>query len=98
MKFVWWLYNRHLPSSHAYNICQKRLLNEEISNKNKLVWTLEFNLTSLKNDLKCVLNIIDFVHTTTVFLTSNKKNILKVRKVQGKKLANYVLIILITNQ
>ena len=59
------LANRHLSSSHVYNICQKRLLNEEISNKHKLVRRLAFNLTSLKNGLKCVLNIIDFVHTTT---------------------------------
>ena len=62
------------------------MLNEEISNKHKLVRTLAFNLTSLKNDLKCVLNIIDFVHITTVFLTSNNKNILKAWKVQGKKI------------
>ena len=51
------LANRQLSTSHAYNICQKRLLNEEISNKHKLVGTLAFNLTSPKNDLKCVLNI-----------------------------------------
>ena len=79
--------NSQLSSSHAYNICQKRLLKEEISNKRKLVRTLAFNLTSLKNDLKCVLNIIDFVHITTVFLTSNNKNILKVRKAHGKKIS-----------
>ena len=81
------LANRQLSSSRAYNICQKRLLNEEISNKHKLVRTLAFNLTSLEKNLKCVLNIIDFVHITTVFLTSNNKNILKVRKVQGKKIS-----------
>ena len=75
------LANRQLLSSHAYNICQKRLLNEEISNKHKTVRTLAFSLTSLKNELKCVLNIIDFVHITMVFLTSNNKNILKVRKI-----------------
>ena len=39
------------------------------------------------NDLKCVLNIIDFVHITTVFLTNNNNNILKVRKVQGNKIS-----------
>ena len=47
--------------------------------KHKLVWKVAFNLTSLKNNnLKCVLNIIDFVNISTVFLTSNNKNILKV--------------------
>ena len=74
------LANRQLSSSPAYNICQKRLLNEEIFSKHKLVRSLAFNIKSLKNDLKCVLNIIDFVHLATVFLSSNNKNILKVRK------------------
>ena len=73
-------------SSYAY-ICQKRLFKKEISNKHKLVQKLAFNLTSLKNDLKCVLNIRDFVNITTVFLTSNNKNILKVQKVQGNKIS-----------
>ena len=36
--------------------------------------------------IKCVLNIIDFVHITTVFLTSDDKNILKGRKIQGNKI------------
>ena len=80
------LANRQLSSSHAYNICQKRLLNEEISNKHKTDRTLAFSLISLKNELKYVLNIIDFVHITTVFLSSNNQNILKVRKIQGKKI------------
>ena len=47
--------------------------------KYKLVQKLAFNLTSRKNNnLKCVLNIIDFVNISAVFLTSNSKNILKV--------------------
>ena len=47
--------------------------------KYKLLQKLAFNLTSLKNNnLKCVLNIIDFVNISTVFLTNNSKNILKV--------------------
>ena len=72
------LANRQLSLSHAYNICQRRLLNEEISNNHNLVRTLTFNLRYLKNDLKCVLNIIDLAHVITV---------LKVRKVQGKKIS-----------
>ena len=63
------------------------MLNEEISNKHKAIRTLAFNLTSRKNELKCVLNVLDFVHITTVYLTSNSKNILKVRKIQGKKIS-----------
>ena len=49
------------------------MLNEEISNQQKLV---AFDLTSLKNDVKFVLHIIYFVNIITVFLTSNNKNIL----------------------
>ena len=82
--------------SHTYNICQKRLLNEEISNKHKLVRKLAFDLTSPKDNLKFVLHIIDFVNITTVFLTSNNKNILKFWNAQAKKLANSILIILTT--
>ena len=36
------LANRWLSSSQAYNICQKGLFNEEISNKHKLVRILAF--------------------------------------------------------
>ena len=68
------------------NNLSKQILNEEISNKRKLVRALAFELTSLENYLKCVLNIIDFVHITTVFLTSNNKNILKVWKIQVQKI------------
>ena len=88
---IFWLANRQLQSSHTYNICQKRLLNEEISNQHKLV---AFDLISDLNDLKFVLHIIDFVNIITVFLTSNNKNILKFWNV--RKLASYVLIILTT--
>ena len=34
------------------------------------------------------MNFIDFVHITTVFLASNNRNILKIRKVHCKKLNN----------
>ena len=53
---------RQLLTCNAYNVCQKRLLNNEISNKQKLVRTLEFKLTSSGNS---------FLHTTTAFLASN---------------------------
>ena len=71
-------------------------MNEEISNKHKLVRTLTFDLTSPKIDSKFNLRIIDFVNITTVFLTGNNNNILKFWNAQVRKLANYILIILTT--
>ena len=39
------LAKRQLSSSHDYNVCQKILLNEEISNKHKLVRVLAFSIS-----------------------------------------------------
>ena len=76
---------RQLLTCNAYNVCQKRLLNNEISNKQKLVRTLEFKLTSSRNSLKWD---VSFLHTTTAFLASNINKIFKVRKVHAKELGN----------
>ena len=78
--------NKQLLTSNVYNICQKKLLNQEISNKHKLVRTLNLKLVCLKDSIKYVMNFIDFVHITTVFLASNNRNISKIRKVHCKKL------------
>ena len=80
--------NRQLLTSNAYNICQKKLLNQEISNKHKLVSSLNLKLVCLKDSIKYVMNFIDFVHITRVFLASNSMNISKIRKVHCKKLRN----------
>ena len=80
--------NRRLLTSNAYNICQKKLLNQEISNKRNIVRNLYLKLVHLKDSLKYDLNFIDFIHITTVFLGSNDRNISKIRKTQSKKLGN----------
>ena len=82
--------NRQLLTSNAYNICQKKLLNQEISNKQKVVRSLnlKLKLVCLKDSIKYVMNFIDFVHITTVFLASNNRNISKIRKVHCKKFSN----------
>ena len=77
--------NRQLLTSNAYNNCQKKLLNQEISNKQKVVRSLNLKLVCLKDSIKYVMNFIDFVHITTVFLASNNRNISKIRKVHCKK-------------
>ena len=42
---------RQLQFSNTYNICLKRLLNQEVSNKRKLVRTTKQKLTSMKDAL-----------------------------------------------
>ena len=44
--------NRKFVNFHAYNICRRRLLNEEIFNKLERVRTLEFEMTSSRNGLE----------------------------------------------
>ena len=82
------LTNRQLLTSNAHNICQKKLLNKEISNKYKLVGNLTLELVHLKDSLRYNLNFIDFIHITTSFLASNNKNISKSWKVQNNRLGN----------
>ena len=82
------LANRQSLTSNGYNICQKKLLNQEISNKYKRVRNLNLELIHLKDSLRYDLNFIDLIHITTVFLTSNNRYISKIRKVQNKKLGN----------
>ena len=83
--------NRQLQFSNTYNICVKRLLNQEISNKRKLVRTAKQNLTSMKDVLHREMCFIDFVHVTTIFLVSKDKAISKIQKTHGKKLHNLFL-------
>ena len=45
----------------------------------------------MKNNLYNEMSFIDYVHVITKFLVSNDKNIYKIRKNQGKKLANLFL-------
>ena len=59
--------NRQLQFSNTYNICLKRLLNQEISNKRKLIRNAKQNLTSMKDVLHREMCFIDFVHVTTIF-------------------------------
>ena len=80
--------DRQLLASNAYNICQKKLVYQEICNRYKLVRNLNLELVHLKDSLTYDLNFIDFIYITTVFLASNNKIISKIRKAQNKKLGN----------
>ena len=79
---------RQLLTLNAYNICQKKLLYQEIFNKYKLVRNLNLELVHFNDSLRYDLNFIVFIRITTVFLASNNKIISKIWKVQNKKLGN----------
>ena len=66
-------------TSNAYNICQKKLLYQEICNKYKLARNLNLELGHLKDSLRHDLNFIEFIHITTVFLASNNNIISKTK-------------------
>ena len=79
--------NKQLRASKAYISCQKRLLNQEIDNKQKAIKSLQQKVIDVKN--RCY---IDWVHVCNTFLVSNNKNISKVKETQDKKLCNLLLI------
>ena len=83
--------NKQLRASRAYISCQKRLLNQEINNKQKAVKSIQQKVTEVKNSLNCKMSYIDYVHVCNTFLVSNNKNISKVKKTQDKKLCNLLL-------
>ena len=62
--------NKLLESSEAYLSCQRRLLNQEMSIKNK----------TMKNNLYNEISFIDYMHVITKCLVFNDKNIYKIRK------------------
>ena len=68
-----------LLTSNAYNICQKKLPYQEISNKYKLARNLNLELGQLKDSLRHDLNFIEFIQITTVFLDSNNNIISKTK-------------------
>ena len=83
--------NKQLRASKAYISCQKRLLNQEINNKQKTVKSLQQRVIVVKNSLNCKMSCIDYIYICNTFLVSNHKNILKVKETQDKKLCNLVL-------
>ena len=83
--------NKQLQPSAAHITCQKRLLNQEILNKQKAVKLPKPILETVKRNLNAKINYIDYVHLCTIFLVSNDKNISKVKNTQSKKLCNLLL-------
>ena len=80
--------NKQLRASKAYISCQKRLLNQEVNNKQKAVKILQEKVIEVKNSLNCKMSYIDYVHVCNTFLVCNNKNVSKVKETQDKKLCN----------
>ena len=85
------VYNKQLRASKAYISCQKRVLNQEINNKQKAAKSIQQKVTEVKNSLNCKMSYIDYVHVCNTFLVSNNKNISNVKETQDKKLYNLLL-------
>ena len=83
--------NKQLRSSKAYVSCEKRLLNQEVNNKQKAVKVLQEKAIEVKNSLNCKMSYIDYVHVCNTFLVSNNKNIPRVKETQDKKLCSLLL-------
>ena len=83
--------NRQLRASKAYISCQKRLLNQEINNKQKAAKSLQQKVIEVKNSLNCKISFIDYVHVCNTFFVSYNKNISKVKETQEKKLCSLAI-------
>ena len=60
--------NKQVRASKAYISCQKRLLDQEINNKQKAVKSLQQRVTEVKNSLNCKMSYIDHIHVCNTFL------------------------------
>ena len=83
------LANRNLRSSSAYNVCQKRLLKEEINIKKNKIKQYLLELYNVKNQLETKISFFNFGHICRLFLNINNQKINK--SIQNKKLSNLVL-------
>ena len=83
--------NRQLRASKPYISCQKRLLNQEINNKQKVVKSIQQKVIEVKKSLNCKMNYIGYVHICNKFLVSSNKIFSKVKETQDKKLCNLLL-------
>ena len=54
--------DKQVRASKAYISCQKRLINQEVNNKQKAVKILQEKVIEVKNSLDCKINYIDYVN------------------------------------
>ena len=82
------LANRNLHDSKVYRECQLTLLNAEINQKKSIIDNHHVNFIKLKEHIKDHVNFIDYIHVTTLFLTSNDRSLEECRKTQDRKIIN----------
>lgn len=80
--------NRGLRTSRVYRQCQQRLLNEELASKKRHELRLQKQFDQLREKIRCIIRVIDFIHVSTKFLVLNDRKIRRSRLVQEKKLFN----------
>ena len=86
-KFLWFkVANRALKRSLAYFECQRKLLNEEIAQKQCLIRSLTNKSESAYSDLSTKVRTIDLIHLKSVSDKENTKVIEKHQRIQEKKL------------
>ena len=79
------LANKKLQDSFSYKTCQQNVLLTEINLKRSRLRVLKNEFYLLHNELKSVLNCIDFVHVCSLFLSSNDVILKSHDSIQQKK-------------
>ena len=79
------LYNRHLQRTRHYRDYQKKLLQEEVRGKRRLIYRVAADLETLTGDLKSAVSRLDFIHLTNCIERVNDKSLEKVKHVHPAK-------------
>ena len=88
--YIFKVANATLHTSLTYKRSQKKLLREEIYNKNYLVGQLDRASKLLYKNVKSALNIIDFHHVLNISFIPNEKELQQVKFRHRSKLKNLI--------
>ena len=80
--------NRYLRQTSAYQSCQKKLIEEELNNKRRILRAHERKFDDLKLRLKDTISFLDFCHMFGIIKRANDGKMDKVIKLQERKLFN----------
>ena len=88
--YIFRVANATLHTSLTYKQSQKKLLHEEIYNKNYLVSQLDRDSKLLYKNVKSALNILDFYHVLNISLIANEKESERIKFRNLSKLKNLI--------